>query len=218
MDDAWKEFIQKESLKKYFIDLQIFLEKEYATENVYPKREQIYSAFQLTPLSKVKVVILGQDPYHGHNQAHGLAFSVKPGVKKPPSLRNIYKEIENDLHISMSESGTLTKWAEQGVFLLNTVLTVRESEPGSHNGKGWEIFTDNVITSLNDSEQPIVFMLWGKQAQGKEKYITNPDHLVLKAAHPSPLSAHRGFFGCRHFSKANHFLRSHNIDTIDWQI
>ncbi len=211
LEVSWKQRLGKETLFPYFRDLERFLEEEDKRgQTVYPSRERIFEAFSATPFDQVKIVIVGQDPYHGHGQAHGLSFSVPEGVKKiPPSLQNIYKELNEDLQVPISRSGCLTSWASQGVFLLNATLTVRAGLPKSHYGRGWEIFTDTVIQVLAEKEDPIVFLLWGRSAQekvGKVRSI-NPNHLILTAAHPSPFSA-AGFFGCRHFSKANRFFRS----------
>ena len=214
----WKTIIGAEFEKEYYRKLGKFVNYEYQKGTVYPEKDDIFTAFRLTPLSKVKVVILGQDPYHEPGQAHGLAFSVKPGVEIPPSLVNIYKELHDDLGCYIPDNGYLGKWAEQGVLLLNTVLTVRAHQALSHRGVGWETFTDAVITAVNQIDRPIVFLLWGSPAQRKAEMLNNPRHLVLKAPHPSPLSAYRGFFGCRHFSTANRFLTEHGIDPIDWQI
>lgn len=212
----WKEIIKSEMKKDYFVNLTHFIEKEYKTQTIYPPKEQLFEALKLTPYEDVKVVILGQDPYHQKGQSHGLSFSVKEGVKIPPSLRNIYKEIENSMNVPAPKSGDLTSWAKQGVLLLNTVLTVRDSSPNSHKGKGWEIFTDTIISSLNNHKTPIVFMLWGNDAKKKISLITNEKHLILTAAHPSPLSASRGFFGCNHFNLANCFLEKNNLSKINW--
>lgn len=212
-DRVLKEEIDSESFKQ----LQAFLAQEYATRTIYPSMVNIYNALRLTPYHEVKAVILGQDPYHGPGQAHGLAFSVQKGVPVPPSLQNIYKEMAQDIGFKIPHHGCLTGWAEQGVLLLNTVLTVRAGQAGSHKGMGWEQFTDAVIEKLNERERPIVFMLWGRNAAQKKPLITNPAHLVLTAAHPSPLSAYNGFFGCRHFSEATRFLNQQGMN-IDWQI
>ena len=217
-DKDWAKIIEAEKDKDYYINLTAFLEKEYDNYIVYPRREEIFSALNYTSFKNTKVVILGQDPYHGEDQAHGLAFSVKMGTRIPPSLVNIFKELSNDLHIPKPGTGYLEKWAKQGVLLLNTVLTVRAGEANSHKKIGWEQFTDKLIVTLNNSDKPIVFLLWGRNAQEKEKYLTNKNHLVLKAAHPSPLSATRGFLGCRHFSRTNEFLRNNNIQEIDWSL
>lgn len=198
--------------------LETFLNEEYQNKIIYPKQENIYNALKLTSYSDVKVVIIGQDPYHEPNQAHGLAFSVLEGVKLPPSLKNIYKEIENDLGVKMSGSGNLTNWASQGVLLLNNVLTVREHEANSHKGKGWEFVTDKIVEKLNERDDMIIFVFWGNNAKGKQKLITNPNHIVLTAPHPSPLSAYQGFFGCGHFSKINEILTNNNHKSINWQI
>ncbi len=215
----WNEILKDEFEQEYFKELNSFLDEEYASATVYPPKDEIFSAYNVTPYSKVKVVIIGQDPYHNPNQAHGMSFSVKPGVKCPPSLVNIYKELNAELNIPISESGYLMDWAKQGVFLLNTVLTVRKNEPGSHAKKGWEKFTDRTIKALSESDRPICFMLWGKTAQAKKKLIaSNPKHLILESAHPSPLSAYRGFFGCNHFIEANEFLKANGLEKIDWSI
>ena len=214
----WKTVIGAEFEKEYYRKLGKFVNYEYQKGTVYPEKDDIFTAFRLTPLSKVKVVILGQDPYHEPGQAHGLAFSVKPGVEIPPSLVNIYKELHDDLGCYIPDNGFLGKWAEQGVLLLNTVLTVRAHQALSHRGVGWETFTDAVIAAVNRIDRPIVFLLWGSPAQRKAEMLNNPNHLVLKAPHPSPLSAYRGFFGCRHFSTANRFLSEHGVEPIDWQI
>ena len=216
--DSWGDILKPETEKKYFRDLTDFLEQEYEETTVFPERENVFRAFHLTPYENVKVVILGQDPYHDFNQAQGLAFSVPDGLKFPPSLRNIFKELESDLGISAPSSGSLTHWAENGVLLLNTVLTVRAHQANSHAGKGWEIFTDFVLEILNKKENPAVFILWGGNAAKKENIITDNKHLILKSAHPSPLSAYRGFFGSKPFSKANAFLTENNISPIDWRL
>lgn len=216
--DEWLPAIGDEFSKDYYKQLAKFVNWEYRQHTVYPPKDEIFSAFRLTPLSKVKVVILGQDPYHEPNQAHGLCFSVRPGTEIPPSLVNIYKELEDDLGCYIPNNGYLVKWAEQGVLLLNTLLTVRAHVAFSHKGAGWERFTDAVIEALNRENRPIVFLLWGSPAQRKAEMLNNPNHLILKAPHPSPLSAYRGFFGCKHFSKANRFLQEHGETPIDWQI
>ncbi len=219
IQNDWLEPLQKEFQKPYYRDLFFKVKEEYNTTTVYPPAEDLFNAFHMTPFSKVKVVILGQDPYHEPGQAEGLCFSVKPGVKTPPSLVNIYQELHTDLGLEIPNNGHLEKWAKQGVFLLNTLLTVRAHQAFSHKGIGWEKFTDAAIQALDKEERPIVFLLWGKPAQEKEKLLTpNPLHLVLKAPHPSPLSAYRGFFGCKHFSKCNEFLIAHGEEPIDWQI
>ena len=214
----WQELIASERQKDYFRGLKEFVDGEYEKTTVYPPRDELYTAFKLTPLDSVRVVILGQDPYHGEGQAHGLAFSVKPGVAVPKSLVNIYKELSDELGCYIPDNGNLTKWAEQGVLMLNTVLTVRQHEAGSHRGKGWETFTDNVIRQIDRIDRPVVFMLWGAPAEKKKALLTNPKHLVLTSAHPSPLSAYRGFFGCGPFSKCNEFLAANGSSPIDWQI
>ena len=214
----WMEVLRPEFSKGYYKELYSFVKQEYSTHVVYPPSEDIFNAFHDTPLSKVKVVILGQDPYHNVGQAHGLCFSVQLGTEIPPSLVNIYKELQDDLGCSIPNNGYLTKWAKQGVLLLNTVLTVRAHQANSHQGKGWEQFTDAVIRAVNEKEEPVVFLLWGRPAQLKKSMLTNPKHLILEAPHPSPLSAYRGFFGCRHFSKTNEFLAANGLTPIDWQI
>ncbi len=215
----WSTTINEEAKKPYYEDLVDFVNEEYSKGVVYPPQDDIFNAMNFTPLSQVKVLILGQDPYHGENQAHGLSFSVLPSQKEiPPSLKNIYKELHDDLGCRIPDSGYLKKWADQGVLLLNTVLTVRAGEANSHRGQGWEKFTDAIIKEVNKQDRPIVYMLWGNPAQSKISMLTNPLHLILKAPHPSPLSAYRGFFGCKHFSQANEFLKSHGVAPIDWQI
>lgn len=216
--NGWKRIIDNERVKPYFVELKKFLLEEYDNYNVYPRKGDIFKAFELTDFSNVKVVILGQDPYHQPFQAHGLCFSVNRGVKIPPSLANIYKEIKSDLGCNIPSHGNLTKWANQGVLLLNTIMSVRDSSPMSHSNKGWEIFTDKVIKELNDDDTPKVFLLWGSPSRKKKTLITNPKHLILECAHPSPLSAYNGFFGCKHFSKTNEFLKENNREVIDWQI
>lgn len=218
IDNDWLEPLTPEFHKPYYRDLFTFVKKEYNTTQVYPPADDIFNAFHLTPLHQVKVVILGQDPYHEPGQAHGLCFSVKPGVDIPPSLVNIYQELHDDLGCRIPNNGYLVKWAQQGVLMLNTVLTVRAHLANSHRGKGWEEFTDAAIRALNTQDRPIVFLLWGRPAQSKESMLTNPHHLILKSPHPSPLSAYRGFFGSRPFSKTNQFLREHGEEPIDWQI
>lgn len=216
IDNDWQDFFERETKKDYYLKLRNFLKNEYNNYTVYPPMEEIFNAFKITPLSKVKVVILGQDPYYNQGQAMGLSFSVKDGIKPPPSLVNIYREISNDLNQEINiSSGNLTHWAEQGVFLLNTTLTVRDGEPLSHKGHGWEIFTDNVIKALNENDNPKVFLLWGNNAKAKKNLITNKNHLILEAGHPSPLSA-RYFYGCRHFSKTNDFLIKNGLKPIKW--
>lgn len=214
----WLEAIGGEFHKPYYAKLYSFVKEEYSNYIIYPKADDIFNSFHLTSLEQVKVVIIGQDPYHNEGQAHGLCFSVKPDVEIPPSLLNIYKELKEDLGLSIPNNGYLVKWAEQGVLLLNTVLTVRAHQANSHQGKGWEEFTDAVIHSLNALDKPVVFLLWGRPAGLKKSMLTNPKHLILEAPHPSPLSAFRGFFGCRHFSKTNEFLKANGLAPIDWQI
>lgn len=218
IDNDWKEIIEAERQQEYFKKLEGTVDAEYEQHTVYPAKEDIFNAFRRTPLSQVKAVILGQDPYCRPGQAHGLSFSVRPGIAKPKSLNNIFKELQSDLGIPVPESGCLDGWAKQGVLLLNTVLTVRSGERNSHAGIGWKIFTDHIITILNSQDHPIVFLLWGNPAKDKADMITNPHHLVLEASHPSPLSARSGFLGCRHFSKTNEYLRKNNINPIDWSL
>ena len=218
INNDWIEVIGAEFEKPYYKELNAFVEEEYGKNQVFPEKEDIFNAFLYTPFKKVKVVILGQDPYHNVGQAHGLSFSVKPEVALPPSLVNIYKELKDDLGCYVPNHGYLKKWADQGVLMLNTVLTVRAHEANSHQKKGWEKFTDAVINAINESEQPIVFILWGKPAQNKKKMLTNPKHLILEAPHPSPLSSYRGFFGSKPFSKTNDYLVQNGLEAIDWQI
>ncbi len=218
MSSDWQLALKPEFAKPYYKKLYDFINEEYSTRQIFPSGDDIFNAFSFTPLEKVKVVILGQDPYHNVGQAHGLCFSVNKGVDIPPSLVNIYKELHDDLGCSIPDHGNLTEWAQQGVLLLNTVLTVRAHEANSHRNMGWEEFTDAAMQVLNKVDRPIVFMLWGSPAQTKGRILNNPNHLVLKAPHPSPLSAYRGFFGCRHFSQCNDFLRAHGVEPIDWQI
>lgn len=218
ISNDWLAAIGEEFHKSYYTKLYQFVKEEYSNYVIYPKADDIFSAFHLTPLNKVKVVILGQDPYHNVGQAHGLCFSVKPEVDVPPSLVNIYKELQDDLGLRIPNNGYLVKWAEQGVLLLNTVLTVRAHQANSHQGKGWEEFTDAVIHAVNSRDTPIVFLLWGRPASLKKPMLTNPKHLILEAPHPSPLSAYRGFFGCKHFSKTNEFLKNNGLEPVDWQI
>lgn len=218
ISNDWLGAIGGEFKKDYYKRLYQFVKEEYSTHVIYPPSEDIFNALHLTPLKEVKVVILGQDPYHNVNQAHGLCFSVRPEVDIPPSLVNIYKELQDDLGCYVPNNGYLVKWAKQGVLMLNTVLTVRAHQAASHQGKGWEEFTDAIIESVNKEERPIVFILWGKPAQMKKKMLTNPKHLILEAPHPSPLSAYRGFFGSKPFSKTNAFLQEHGVEPIDWQI
>lgn len=215
----WLAAVSEEFKAPYYRELYTFIKEEYGKTVIYPPADDIFNAFHFTPLSKVKVLLLGQDPYHNVNQAHGLSFSVLPSQKDiPPSLQNIYQELHDDLGCAIPNNGYLKKWADQGVLLLNTVLTVRAHQANSHQGKGWEKFTDAVIRAVNEQDRPVVYLLWGRPAQSKMPMLTNPKHLVLKAPHPSPLSAYRGFFGCRHFSQTNAFLEEHGIKPIDWQI
>lgn len=217
-DNDWEKPIQQELQTDYYQNLRHFLIKEYRNQVVYPPMHDIFNAFHLTPLSQTKVCIIGQDPYHGPGQAHGLAFSVKPGVAIPPSLLNIYKELEADLGCPIPSHGCLTTWAKQGVLLLNAVLTVRSGEAGSHRNAGWEIFTSRIIEILNVRAEPVIFILWGRDAQNKKALISNSQHPIIASPHPSPLSAHRGFFGSRPFSRANELLKAQGIDPIDWCI
>jgi uracil-DNA glycosylase len=216
IENSWKEALKDEFEKPYFAALCDFVRQEYKTNTIYPPASLIFNAFNLCPMDKIKVVIIGQDPYHEPGQAHGLCFSVNDGVKFPPSLQNIYKEIASEYNQPMPQSGNLTRWAEQGVLLLNATLAVRAHLAASHQGKGWETFTDNVIKEVNDRCQNVVFLLWGSYAQKKEAYIDKSKHCVLKAAHPSPLSAYRGFFGCNHFILANNYLRKCGKEEIVW--
>ena len=218
LGNDWDDILADEWQKPYYLELRKFLKQEYSTQTVYPDMEDIFNALKLTSFKDTKVVIIGQDPYHGFGQAHGLCFSVKKGVVPPPSLKNIYKELKNDIGFEIPNHGELTSWAKQGVLLLNNVVTVREGLPNSHKGKGWEIFTDRVIGELNKKETPVVFLLWGANAQKKAEIITNPKHYKLMTVHPSPLSASRGFFGCRHFSKTNEILQKNRINPINWEI
>lgn len=216
--NSWDEVLKGEFDKDYYLKLREFLKKEYGTRVVYPNMYHIFNALKFTTYEDVKAVILGQDPYHQPGQAHGLCFSVQKGVAKPPSLVNIFKELESDLGISPPDHGNLESWASNGVLLLNTVLTVRRSAAASHKGKGWEIFTDRVIELLNEREKPMVFILWGNHAKAKEALITNSRHCIIKSVHPSPFSANNGFFGGRYFSRANEFLKSVGQEPIDWSI
>lgn len=217
-DNEWDILLRGEFDKPYYLTLHSFLVEQYTGYTVYPDMYDIFNALKYTTYSNVKVVIIGQDPYHEEGQAHGLSFSVKKGIQIPPSLLNIYKELNDDIGFKIPSHGCLESWAKNGVLLLNNVLTVRKGEANSHRGCGWEIFTDEVIKLLNNHQKPIVFMLWGSNAQEKGKLITNPRHFVLKAPHPSPLSAYRGFFGCKHFSQANDFLKKTGQTPIDWTI
>ena len=214
----WDEILKDEFKKEYYLNLREFLKKEYRTHTVYPNMFDIFNALKYTSFKDTKVVIIGQDPYHGPGQAHGLCFSVKKGVEPPPSLKNIYKELIDDVGIAPPPHGELTAWAKQGVLMLNTVLTVRAGQPNSHKGKGWELFTDRVISELDKKDSPVVFLLWGRNAGNKAAVIKNPIHRKLAAPHPSPLSAYSGFFGCRHFSKANEILKSAGKEPIDWSV
>jgi uracil-DNA glycosylase len=218
LKNDWTELLASEFEQPYYLELRQFLKEEYRTKVIFPPMNDIFNALHLTAYAEAKVVILGQDPYHGAGQAHGLSFSVKPGVPAPPSLKNMLKELQTDLGCQMPNNGYLVPWAEQGVLLLNTVLTVREGEANSHKGKGWEHFTDEVIKRLNEREKPLVFILWGSNAQQKMQYITNKRHYILKSVHPSPLSSHRGFFGSKPYSQANAFLQRMNETEINWQL
>lgn len=218
IENDWLAVLGGEFRKPYYKDLYQFVKNEYNTTQVFPPADDIFNAFHLTPLNEVKVVIIGQDPYHNVGQAHGLCFSVKPDVEIPPSLVNIYQELHDDLGCYIPNNGYLVKWAKQGVLMLNTVLTVRAHIANSHRGKGWEEFTDAAIRALDTQDRPIVFILWGKPAQMKRSMLHNPNHLILEAPHPSPLSAYRGFFGSKPFSKTNQFLQEHGVEPIDWQI
>lgn len=218
LGNDWDKILKDEFDKEYYLKLREFLVKEYENRTVYPVKEDIFNALKFTSFKDTKVVILGQDPYHGEGQAHGLSFSVKKGIKTPPSLKNIYKELNSDLGAQIPNNGYLKKWADQGVLLLNTSLTVRGGEANSHRGIGWEIFTDKIIELLNDRDEPVVFILWGNNAKSKEKLINSKKHLIIKSVHPSPLSASRGFFGTKPFSQVNEFLKSIGEQPIDWQI
>lgn len=219
LTNDWAKALDAEFKKPYYRELYNFVKEEYATTTIYPPAEDIFNALHYTPLNEVKVVILGQDPYHNVNQAHGLCFSVLPSQPDiPPSLQNIYKELEADLGCKIPNNGYLEKWAKQGVLMLNTVLTVRAHQANSHQNKGWEQFTDAIIREVNKIDRPVVYLLWGRPAQTKISMLDNPKHLILKAPHPSPLSAYRGFFGCKHFSQTNEFLTSNGLEAIDWQI
>lgn len=214
----WNTILEPEYGKEYYADLYDFITKEYKERRIYPPAKEVFSALEHTQLKDVKVVLLGQDPYHEYGQAHGMSFSVKPGVKTPPSLQNMYKELKDEYGCYIPNNGYLEKWANQGVLLLNTVLTVRDGAANSHKGKGWEQFTDAIIKAVNEQDRPIVYFLWGSNARSKKALITNPKHLVLEAVHPSPLSAYNGFFGCGHFRRCNEFLIENGIEPIDWQI
>lgn len=214
----WQILYDTETQKDYFINLKSFVDREYVEHTCFPPRDKVFNALYTTPFHLVKVVILGQDPYHGDGQAMGLSFSVPSGVKAPPSLVNIYKELQNEYGYPIPVSGDLTPWAKQGVLLLNAVLSVRAHQPASHANHGWETFTDAVLSALNDRQEPVVFMLWGRYAKNKKDLITNKQHLILEAAHPSPYSANNGFFGCGHFEKCNHFLQAHDMAPINWNL
>ena len=216
IEESWQLALQSEFASSYFSELRAFLKEEIQQKTIYPQGSRIFAAFNFTPLPAVRVVILGQDPYHGKGQAHGLCFSVPEGVKPPPSLVNIYKELNSDLGIPVASTGNLEKWTRQGILLLNATLTVRAGDAGSHQGKGWETFTDQVIKSISDLRAGVVFLLWGNYAQAKETLIDPNKHFILKAPHPSPFSAARGFFGCKHFSKANQILKDMGFEEIDW--
>ena len=217
LGNDWDKKIGCEFEKPYYLALREFLKEEYRQKVIYPSMYDIFNALKATPYHKVKAVILGQDPYHGQGQAHGLCFSVQKGVQPPPSLQNIFKELQSDIGMPIPKGGYLQPWAEEGVLLLNTTLTVRGGQPLSHKGQGWETFTDAVINALNQKEEPIVFLLWGSPARAKKALLNNPRHLILEAPHPSPLSAYHGFFGCKHFSKCNRFLAQHGIAPIRWE-
>jgi uracil-DNA glycosylase len=219
LEPSWLKKLEPEFHKDYMVSLKTFLEQQTAAKkNIYPKGSEYFAALNLTPLSKVKVVILGQDPYHGEGQAHGLSFSVRNGVRIPPSLRNIYKELHDDVGVPVPTSGDLTPWAQQGVLLLNAVLTVEEGKAAAHQGKGWETFTDQIISTLNENREHIVYVLWGSYAQKKAAFVDRQKNLVLESPHPSPLSAHRGFFGTKPFSQINAYLREHHLTEIDWSL
>ena len=218
MENKFKEIIAEEAEKDYYKKMHEYILNEYSTKTIFPPKSNIYAAMKYTPYDKVKVVILGQDPYHGEGEAHGFSFSVCPGVRIPPSLKNIYKELHDELGCYIPNNGYLLKWANQGVLLLNAVLTVRKDTPASHRGIGWETFTDRIITEIDKKEEPVVFLLWGNFARAKKSLLNNPNHLILESAHPSPFSANHGFFGNNHFIKANEFLKERGIEPIDWQI
>ena len=218
IEQSWKVVLLKEFNKDYFIKLKQFLKKKKKHHSIYPKGKDIFNAFNYTPFNKVKVVILGQDPYHGMGQAHGLSFSVPDGVKQPPSLKNIFKEIASDLNLPLPETGNLSPWAKQGVLLLNATLSVRVKQAGSHQKKGWEEFTDSVIQNISQKKEGVIFLLWGRFAQDKAELIDKNKHHILTAPHPSPFSVYRGFFGCKHFSKTNKLLAEQGLKEIDWKI
>lgn len=216
--NQWDHYLENEYKKEYFQKLLDFIKEEYKNKTIYPKQNEVFNAFRYTDYQDIKVVILGQDPYHGINQAEGLSFSVKDEVLKPPSLKNIFKELESDLGIPFPEHNSLKPWANEGVLLLNAVLTVEEHNPASHKDKGWETFTDNVIKVINKKEEPVVFILWGAFARSKKDLITNPKHLIIESAHPSPFSAYNGFFGSKPFSKTNEFLKKNGIKEVNWRV
>ncbi len=218
LDNTWLKILKPEFKADYFKELLEFLNQEKKTKTIYPKVNDIFNAFKTTPFDSIKVVIIGQDPYHGEGQAHGLCFSVNNGIKLPPSLKNIFKEMHTDLDCNIPENGNLIKWSKQGVLLLNSVLTVEKSKPGSHRNKGWEVFTDNIISKISDQHKNIIFLLWGNYAIEKEKLIDAKNHHILKAPHPSPFSAYQGFFGCKHFSKTNEILRKIGEKEIEWEL
>ena len=218
LGNDWDELLKNEMEKEYFQKLFDFIKEQYREKDIYPKMNEIFNAFRHTSYKNVKVVILGQDPYHGENEAEGLSFSVKVGIRQPPSLNNIFKELKDDLGYEYPKSGSLVKWADEGVLLLNSVLTVEKDKPASHRGRGWELFTDTVIKKINEKNTPVVFILWGNYARAKKDLITNPNHLVLESTHPSPYSASSGFFGSRPFSKTNNYLKSKGIKPIDWNL
>jgi uracil-DNA glycosylase len=218
IDNSWNDFFRNQIQQEYFLDLLEFINSERLEFVVYPEKEEVFTAFRLTPVQSIKIVLLGQDPYHGPGQAHGLSFSVREDVKIPPSLRNIFQELRHSTDFEVPVNGNLTAWASQGIFLLNSVLTVRNGQAGSHGGKGWEKFTDNVINYISDHCNHVVFLLWGNYAQSKRHLIAAEKHLILTAAHPSPLSAYRGFFGCNHFLLANDFLLKNGTEMIKWQL
>ena len=218
LGNDWDQLLEEEMNKPYFKELFNFIEKEYANKTIYPKKGEIFNAFRHTSYKDLRVVILGQDPYHGENEAEGLSFSVKTGIRKPPSLNNIFKELYDDLGLKAPESGSLIKWADEGVLLLNSVLTVEKDKPASHRNRGWETFTDAVIKKINEKQEPVVFILWGNYARAKKDLITNPNHYIIESPHPSPYSANNGFFGSKPFSKTNEFLESKGLKQIDWKL
>lgn len=218
INNGWDHILKNEFEKEYYKNMMNFLDRVYKDRTIYPDKDEIFKALELSDFYDTKVVILGQDPYYNYGQAEGLSFSVKSGVSLPPSLRNIYKELKNDLEIEISNNGSLISWARQGVLLLNVSLTVEDKKPNSHKDIGWQIFTDEIISTLNSRKEPLVFILWGNFARSKKKLINNPNHLIIESSHPSPLSARRGFFGSKPFSRTNDFLKSHNIKEIDWKI